>query len=215
VFTDASHKYSNDPIIHMPNAPPTRPQRELTESPRVSPSPLGSSPPRVHTTTISPSSPSTLPSREPTSVQKSLFSPDVPSVGPRQNIAKQQLGTAPRLPPNTSSISHLEISTPTTPNTRQIIPHVPSLQLIKLWQSLQIANLGILDDKLYPVNGPAHNTCSQTQVRTITQEALLSCIHNYGKVMSHPVMAPCAAQRQYPTNCSMLFLTKPRAISWK
>jgi hypothetical protein len=25
VFTDASHKYSNDPTIHMPNTPPLRP----------------------------------------------------------------------------------------------------------------------------------------------------------------------------------------------
>jgi hypothetical protein len=199
----------------MPNAPPTRPQRELTESPRVSPTPLGSPPPRVHTTTISLTSPSTLPTSAPTSVQKSLFPPDVPSVGPRQNIAKQQLGTAPRLPPNTSGINHSEIPTPTTPITRQIMPHVPSPPLTKLRQSQQIADLGILDDEVYPVNSPAHNTHSQTQVCTITQEALLSCIHNYGKVTSCPIMACHAAQRQYPTNMLHAVLDKTRAIPWK
>jgi hypothetical protein len=34
----------------------------------------------------------------------------------------------------------------------------------------------------------------------ITQEALLSYIHNYGKVTSHPVTACHAAQQQYPSN---------------
>jgi hypothetical protein len=45
VFTDASCKYSDDPTIHMPNAPPSCPHRELMESPRVSPPP-----PPWHTT---------------------------------------------------------------------------------------------------------------------------------------------------------------------
>jgi hypothetical protein len=65
-----------------------------------------------------------------------------------------------------------------------------------------------LDDKEYPVDGPAHNTHSQTQVHTITQEALLSCIHNYGKVMSRHVTAHCAAQRQYPTDMLHTVLDK-------
>jgi hypothetical protein len=105
VFTDASHKYSNDPAIHMPNTPPSHPHREPMESPRVSPTPLGSPPPRVHTTMISLTAPSTLPTCAPSSIQKSLFPPDVSSVGSRQNIAKQQLGAAPRLPTN-SNIRH-------------------------------------------------------------------------------------------------------------
>jgi hypothetical protein len=94
VFTDASHKYSSNPTIHIPNAPPLRPHRELTESPRVSPTPLGSPPPRVHTTTISPTTPSTLPTHAPTNVQIPLFPPNVPSASPRHNTAQQQLGTA-------------------------------------------------------------------------------------------------------------------------
>jgi hypothetical protein len=65
-----------------------------------------------------------------------------------------------------------------------------------------------LDDKEYLVDDPARNTCSQTQVRTITQEALLSCIHNYGKAMSCPVTAHCAAQQQYPTNMLHAVLDK-------
>jgi hypothetical protein len=53
-----------------------------------------------------------------------------------------------------------------------------------------------------------HTTCSKTQVCTITQEALLSCIHNYGKTTSHPVTAHCAAQQQYPTNMLHAVLDK-------
>ncbi len=125
VFTDAFYKYSNDPTIHMPNAPPSHPHLELTESPRVSPTLLGSPPPRVRTITISPTSPRTLPTHAPTSVQISLFPLDVPSVSPWQITTMQQLGTALRLPTNISSISHLEIPTPTTQITCQIMPHVP------------------------------------------------------------------------------------------
>jgi hypothetical protein len=179
VFTDAPHKYSSNPTIHIPNAPPLHPHRELTESARVSPIPLGSPPPRMHTTTISPTAPGTLPTPAPTNVQISLFPLNVPSASLRHNTAQQQLGTAP---------------SPTSPITCQIMPHVPSPLLTKLRRSQQIANLGILDDKVYLVDGSARNTHSQTQVHTITQEALLSCIHNYGKAISCPVTAHCAAQ---------------------
>jgi hypothetical protein len=148
MFTGASHKYSNDPAICMPDAPPSHPHQEPTESPRVSPTPLGSPPPRVHTTMITPTACGTLPNRAPSSIQKSLFSPDVSSGGPRQNIAKQQLGTAPRFPTN-SYISHSGIPTPTVPISSQTMPHVPSSPLTKLRQSQQIADLGILDDKVY------------------------------------------------------------------
>jgi hypothetical protein len=80
------------------------------------------------------------------------------------------------------------------------MPHVPSSPLTKLCQSQRIADLGILDDKVYPVDGPACNTCSQTQVQTITQEAVLACIHNYGETANRPVMACHAALWQYPYN---------------
>ncbi len=70
VFTDASHKYSNDPATHMPDTPPSHHQREPMESPRVSPTPLGTPPPRVHTTMTSPKEPGPLPNCAPSSIQK-------------------------------------------------------------------------------------------------------------------------------------------------
>jgi hypothetical protein len=145
VFTDASHKYSSNPTIHIPNAPPSRPHQELTEPLRVSPTPLGSPPSRVHTTTLSLKAPSILPTCAPTNVQIPLSPPNVPSASPQHNTAQQQLGTAP---------------SPTTPVTHQIMTHIPSPPLTKHQQSQQIANLGPLDDKVHPVDGPAHNTCS-------------------------------------------------------
>jgi hypothetical protein len=110
VCSDASHKYSSNPTIHIPNAPPLHPHWELTESLRVSPTPLGSPPPRGHTTTISLTAPSILPTCAPTNVQIPLFPPNVPSASPWHNTVQRQLGTAP---------------SPTTPITHQIMPHVP------------------------------------------------------------------------------------------
>jgi hypothetical protein len=52
------------------------------------------------------------------------------------------------------------------------------------------------------------NTCSQTQVHKITQEAVLACIHNYGKALSRPVTACCAALGQYPSNMLHAVLDK-------
>jgi hypothetical protein len=68
VFTDASHKYRCNPTIHMPNAPPLHPHWEPTESPRVSPTPLGTPPPKVHNTMVSPMVPSTLSTCAPSSI---------------------------------------------------------------------------------------------------------------------------------------------------
>jgi hypothetical protein len=88
------------------------------------------------------------------------------------------------------------------------MPHVPSSPLTKLRQSQQIADLGILDDKVHPVDGPACNTHSQTQVRTITQEAVLACIQNYGEATNHPVMACHTALWQDPSNMLHAVLEK-------
>jgi hypothetical protein len=119
VFMDAAHKYSNDPTIHMPNAPPLHPHQEPRASPRVLPTPLSTPPPRVHATTVSPKVPSILTTCTPSSFQKFLFPLDVSSVGPRQKIAVHQLGTDPRFPTN-SNISHLGIPTPAVPISCQI-----------------------------------------------------------------------------------------------
>ncbi len=124
-------QYSNDPAIHMPDAPPLHPHQEPTKSPRVFPTPLSTPPPRVHTTRIPPKVPDILPTHAPSSIQKYLFPPNVSSVGPRQNIAKHQLGTEPRFPTN-SNISHLGIPTPAVPISCQIMPHVQSSLLTKL-----------------------------------------------------------------------------------
>jgi hypothetical protein len=86
------------------------------------------------------------------------------------------------------------------------MPHVPSSPLTKLCQSQQIADLGILDDKVYPVGGPACNTCSQTQACTITQEAMLVCINNYGEATNNPIMACSTTLWQFPSKilCAVL-----------
>jgi hypothetical protein len=69
-------------------------------------------------------------------------------------------------------------------------------------------DLGILDDKVYPVDGLARNTRSQTQVCTITQEVVIACIHNYGAATNRYVTACCAALRQYPSNMPHAVLDK-------
>ncbi len=71
VFTDAAHKYSNGPTIHMPKAPPTHPYQEpmAMASPRALPTPLGTPSPRVHPTRFSPKVPGILPTCGPSSVQ--------------------------------------------------------------------------------------------------------------------------------------------------
>jgi hypothetical protein len=120
-------------------------------------------PPRVHPTTVTPKVPGIVPTPAPSNVQKILFPLEVSSVGPRQNIAVHCLGTEPRFPTK-SEISHIGISMPAAPISRWIKPHEPSSPLTKLHRSQQMANLGILGNKIDPVDGPAHNTCSQTQV---------------------------------------------------
>ncbi len=199
IFMDAAHKYSNNPTIHMPNVPPTHPHQEPTASPRVPPTPLGTPPPRVHPTTVSPKVPGIVPKCAPSSVQKSLFPPEVSSVGPRQNFAVHRLGTEPRFPTN-SKISHIGIPTSAAPISHRIKPHEPFSQLTKLSRSQQIANLGILDNKVDLLDSPARNTRSQTQVQMITQENVLACICNYGEVMGRSIMARHTVLRQHPSN---------------
>jgi hypothetical protein len=88
------------------------------------------------------------------------------------------------------------------------MPHVPSSPLTKNCQSQRIVDLGIRDNKIYPVDSPARNTHSWTQVRTITQEAVLACIHNYGAARNRPVTVCHAALRQYPSDMFHAVLNK-------
>jgi hypothetical protein len=153
----------------LPNAPPTHPHQEPTASPRVPPTPQCTPPPRVHPTMISPRVPGLLPTYSPSGVQKNLVPPDLSGEGPRQKIEE-------------------------VPISCQIKPHEPSSSLKKLHWSQQIADLGILDDKVDQLDGPARNTRSQAQVQMLTQEAMLACICTYGEVMGCPIMAHHTAQ---------------------
>jgi hypothetical protein len=174
------------------------PHQEPTASPRVLPTPLGTPPPRVHTTPVSLKVPGILPTCTPSSVRNCLFPLDVSSLGPRQNTVVHQLGSEPSFPTN-SNISHLGIPMPAAPISCQIKPHEPSSPLTKLRQSQQIADLGILDGKVYTVDGPACNTHSQTQVQTIIRNAVLACMHNHGEATGRPIMACHTARWQFPS----------------
>jgi hypothetical protein len=81
VFTDAAHKYSDNPAIRILNTLPMHLQQKSTPSPRVPPTPLGTPPPRVHPTMLSPKVPSILPTSAPSNVQNFMFPPEVSSVG--------------------------------------------------------------------------------------------------------------------------------------
>jgi hypothetical protein len=57
--------------------------------------------------------------------------------------------------------------------------------------------------------------CSQTQVRMITQEAVLVCIHNYGEALNHPVMACSTALWQHPSDMLHAVLNKTKGYLMK
>jgi hypothetical protein len=58
------------------------------------------------------------------------------------------------------------------------------------------------------VDHPACDTRSQTQVRTITQEAVLACIHNYSEAKNRPVTACHTALWQFPSDMLHAVLNK-------
>jgi hypothetical protein len=76
------------------------------------------------------------------------------------------------------------------------IPNSPDKQPQPCW-SQQIAKLGIIM-KPAPINAPANNTHSQTQVRTITQEAILACISTYSNITNLRLTAANAACQKIP-----------------
>jgi hypothetical protein len=57
--------------------------------------------------------------------------------------------------------------------------------------------LGILT-KPAPIDAPANNTRSQTQVCTITQEAILACISTYSNITNLRLTAANAACQKFP-----------------
>jgi hypothetical protein len=75
-------------------------------------------------------------------------------------------------------------------------PNSPDKQLQPRWLQ-RIAELGILT-KPAPINAPAKNTHSRTQVRTITQEATLACILTYSDITNLRLTAANAARQKFP-----------------
>jgi hypothetical protein len=58
--------------------------------------------------------------------------------------------------------------------------------------------LGILTAKSLTNNAPAHNTCSQVQHRTITQEAILACMNTCSYITSWSLTPANAARCLFP-----------------
>jgi hypothetical protein len=75
-------------------------------------------------------------------------------------------------------------------------PNSPDMQPQPRWLQ-RIAKLGILT-KPAPIYAPANNTRSQTQVHTITQEAILACISTYGNITNLRLTAAYAARQKFP-----------------
>ncbi len=74
-------------------------------------------------------------------------------------------------------------------------PNSPDKQPQPCWLQ-RIAELGILT-KPAPIDAPANNTRSQTQLRTITQEAILPCISTYSNIINLRLTAANAAHQKF------------------
>jgi hypothetical protein len=79
-----------------------------------------------------------------------------------------------------------------------------------------IADPVIIDDKLHPVDGPARNSRSQTQVRTIKLKKPCGPVSTT-MVKQRSALSRLATQHygKTPPTCSTLSSTKPRAILWE
>jgi hypothetical protein len=64
----------------------------------------------------------------------------------------------------------------------------------------RITDIGILNKKpkTIALGAPSHNTRSQTQVQTITQEAILACIVTYSNITNRHITARNASCRKFP-----------------
>jgi hypothetical protein len=85
-------------------------------------------------------------------------------------------------------------------------PNSPDKQSQPRWLQ-RIAKLGILM-KPAPIDAPANNTCSQTQVCTITQEAILACISTYSDITNLRLTAANAARQKFPVEMLNTVLDK-------
>jgi hypothetical protein len=137
-----------------------------------------------------PVSPQTPDNNTPT---KSLCVPSrvQPNITP--NMARNLFGREPpteQMLPNSpkggiQSPLHVRHNALPNPNSPDKQPKPRRLQ--------RIAKLGILM-KPSPIDAPANNTCSQTQVCTITQEAILACISTYSYITNLRLTAANAAR---------------------
>jgi hypothetical protein len=126
-------------------------------------------------------------------------SPLVPKTQDRILSPLQSPRTPPRVQPN---------MIPNSPNTnirvplhaQRIAPPIPTpISPTKpLRRSQQIADLGILTAKPLTNNAPAHNTRSQVQHCTITQEAILTCMNTCSYITSRSPTQANAARCSFP-----------------
>ncbi len=176
VFSRAANKYDDDPTMHhIPKANiPTAPQRQQLDNDRLqSPSRTPAMPPRVQPSASLPRVPNDI-------VQSRRFSPRMhnapsPPVTPTRLNFKRSVFPQPSPPEN-----------PLSPK--------------KLWQLQRITDIGILNrkPKTLASDTPNRNTRSQTQVRTIMQEAILACFITYSDITNQHIMARNASRRKFP-----------------
>ncbi len=176
VFSCATNKYKEDPTTHhIPKANiPTAPQRQQLDNDRLqSQSKTPATPPRVQPSASLPRVPNDV-------VQSSRFSPMMhnapsPPVTPTRLNFKRSVFPQPSPPEN--PLSHK-----------------------KLRRLQCIADIGILNrkPKTLASDAPARNTHSQTQVQTITQEAILTCFVTYSDITNKHITARNASRRKCP-----------------
>jgi hypothetical protein len=176
VFSHTANKYDDNPTTHhIPKVNiPTAPRRQQLDNDWLqSPSRTPAMPPRVQPNASLPRVPNDV-------VQSRRFSPRMHNA-PSPPFTPTQLNFERRVFPQPSPPENL-------------------LSPKKLRRSQRIANIGILNrkPKTLASDAPAHNTCSQTQVQTITQEAILACFVTYSGITNQHITARNASCRKLP-----------------
>ncbi len=199
LFSEAALHYNDDPATHVitPKPVPRQPQEVPTTSPRVPLTPMQTPPPRVQPTVHSPRVPSSLPTSPPSAQPKTLF----PAVAGYEERRYEQ----------GDPYQSTKVSSPSAvkPYTQAILSYEPTSTPFKNpCCSQQIADLGILEVTSEPNDGPSCNTCSKTQICTITQEALLACINIYGNITGNFITPRSTARQQFPTDMLQAVLDK-------
>jgi hypothetical protein len=144
-----------------------------------------------HHTPVSPQTPN---NNTPT---KSSCAPPRVQLNVTPNIARNLFGREPPTEQMLPTLPKGDIQSPLHVRRYALLnPNSPDKQPQPRWLH-RIAELGILT-KPAPINAPANNTRSQTQVRTITQEAILACISTYRDITNLRLMAANAARQKFP-----------------